>query len=411
MYTHSNSSRFQHSLLATTCALACMGMTLPATAGDIVVNLEEPKAATTYSGIGNLRGWAVSSVGIDRVELYIDGVFQTNIPAGGSRNDVAAGYPGYPDSDLSGFSMAYAYLKLSDGEHEIRIRAIDNDGDVEEIVRTFSTSNFGSTFIANPNAVNGTGASVSANGSTITIDGLKVNGTDYSVVLNWSPNSQGLVFSRIAAMQMGGCVNVPLVSNGTIVNWTISGTTGGFPVNGFIETEYVTVSDIQAETDTNSELTSQGVTTEEMSTTIQKYAINNNLLYLNSIDVDSSVTIMGFSVDSNVSLVNNPAQLQGAAKEFCQGQTWNSPSVEQTVNTDGLVVVSNSTSHTGKVLSLNESVSVPAGTFSTVVVETDRSDGTRTKVWIDKATGVTVKQEDYDAGNNLVLTSVAKTLS
>ena len=45
-------------------------------AGDIVFSVEEPTQNGKISGISNIRGWAISTAGIDRVELRINGVYK-----------------------------------------------------------------------------------------------------------------------------------------------------------------------------------------------------------------------------------------------------------------------------------------------------------------------------------------------
>ena len=65
---HPAGSPFGLAALTLALALPCV-----AVAGQIVLTPEEPEAGNTYSGVANLRGWAVSSVGIDHIELYING--------------------------------------------------------------------------------------------------------------------------------------------------------------------------------------------------------------------------------------------------------------------------------------------------------------------------------------------------
>ena len=58
---------------------------VPAAAKVFRAALEEPVSLETHTGVGNLRGWAVSSDGIAKVEIYIDGVYAFDAPYGGSR--------------------------------------------------------------------------------------------------------------------------------------------------------------------------------------------------------------------------------------------------------------------------------------------------------------------------------------
>ncbi|MDG1683344.1 MAG: hypothetical protein P8H99_04300 [Luminiphilus sp.] len=50
--------------------------------------LEEPLNNETHLGIGNLRGWALASSGIAKLEVLVDGGYVYNAPYGGQRGDV-----------------------------------------------------------------------------------------------------------------------------------------------------------------------------------------------------------------------------------------------------------------------------------------------------------------------------------
>ena len=92
-------------------------VSVPALADSMVLTLEEPQAGGTYTGVSNLRGWAVAESGIDKIELDIDGVYAYDIPMGGSRGDVGSAYPDFPNASQSGFSMAFNYKALAAGSH------------------------------------------------------------------------------------------------------------------------------------------------------------------------------------------------------------------------------------------------------------------------------------------------------
>ena len=72
------------------------------------------------------RGWAVAESGIAAIEIDIDGIYEFNVPMGGARGDVANAYPDFPNSDASGFSMAFNYKDLVAGNHVVKVR-----GDLE----------------------------------------------------------------------------------------------------------------------------------------------------------------------------------------------------------------------------------------------------------------------------------------
>ena len=76
----------------------------------VIVNLEEPNTHGFYTGISNLRGWAVAESGIAAIEIDVDGTYLFNVPMGGARGDVAKVYPDFPDSDTSGFSLSLIHI-------------------------------------------------------------------------------------------------------------------------------------------------------------------------------------------------------------------------------------------------------------------------------------------------------------
>ncbi len=98
-----------------------MCFTGAAHAADVLrIMLEEPVAGEIHGGVGNLRGWAVATDGIDKIEIMIDGVYAFDAPYGGARGDVGERFSGGGQCEPeSGFSLAYAYSNLSPGSHTI----------------------------------------------------------------------------------------------------------------------------------------------------------------------------------------------------------------------------------------------------------------------------------------------------
>lgn len=119
-------------------------------AETIILNLEEPKADGTYTGISNLRGWAVAESGVASIEIDIDGVYAFDVPMGGTRADVGAAYPDFPDADKSGFSMAFNYKGLMPGEYLFTARAISNDGGVALQNAALTVDRFVSSLLTTP---------------------------------------------------------------------------------------------------------------------------------------------------------------------------------------------------------------------------------------------------------------------
>ncbi len=179
--------------------VAMLGIVIAFTAfaGDIVLSLEEPANASTYTGIANVRGWVVGSAGINRVELYVDGELKTNIPVGGRRSDVGAQYPSYPDSSNAGYSMAFNYSSLIAGQHTILVRAIDKSGDVKSASATFNVVRFDNPFIANASSINLSQATVSHDNTSIVINNMTADGKTYDIRLEWRTAIQGYAITQI----------------------------------------------------------------------------------------------------------------------------------------------------------------------------------------------------------------------
>ena len=143
----------------------------------VIVNLEEPNTDGFYTGISNLRGWAVAESGIAAIEIDVDGTYAFDVPMGGARGDVAKVYPDFPDSDTSGFSMAYNYKGLPPGEYVFTARAISEEGAVATQSATVKVDRFISSYIGDNSEVDtSTVSEVSFGDASFTLRGLTVEG-------------------------------------------------------------------------------------------------------------------------------------------------------------------------------------------------------------------------------------------
>ena len=143
------------------------------TAGELFWNNESARLGSVTSGHRPLL-----------LQQYIDGDFAFYMPTGGRRDDVGSVYPSYPDSERSGFSMAFNYKDLSPGIHEIKIRAYDNNDNYNDAVVSFNTERFESAFIDDPSKVNlNTASDISVlDQHTILVEAYRiVNGTYFGV--------------------------------------------------------------------------------------------------------------------------------------------------------------------------------------------------------------------------------------
>ncbi len=153
--------------------------------------LEEPVQGAVHTGVGNLRGWAVATDGISKIEVYIDDAYVFDAPYGGQRPDIASAFSDVPNSALSGFSLAYNYSDLMPGEHTIRIVAATDTGERQSQEATFTVVKFTQNFIADPNAVNLDAASCMMSGDEISISNGTVDGGLFDFVMKWRTAEQG----------------------------------------------------------------------------------------------------------------------------------------------------------------------------------------------------------------------------
>lgn len=183
-------------VLAASLALLAGGATQAALSPDIVVNLEQPKPGSTYTGIATVRGWAVSPEGMDRVELYVDGSPRRELPMGDGRLDVCS-HPAYPESLYpgscnSGFAGAFFYGNLPAGAHNIRVVAYDAVGDHNEAEADFQTVRFDVAYLPDPSRLDLSMATAIdiVDGNTLLVRGVEVDGVATDVVLAWRTDSQ-----------------------------------------------------------------------------------------------------------------------------------------------------------------------------------------------------------------------------
>ena len=170
----------------------------PTIADDVLrIMLEEPVAGEIHGGVGNLRGWAVATAGIDKIEIMIDGVYAFDAPYGGARGDVGAAFPEVTNASESGFSLAYAYSNLTPGSHTISAVAHTLDGETQTSSATFETVRFKQSFISGANAVDLAATSCAVNGDEISASNALIGGDTYDMVLDWRTAEQGFEIIKI----------------------------------------------------------------------------------------------------------------------------------------------------------------------------------------------------------------------
>ena len=152
--------------------------------------LEEPVSGSVYSGVGNLRGWSVASLGVDRIEVWMDGAYEFDAPYGGFRNDVGNVFPDIENSSASGFSLAWNYNDMSPGEHTITARAYNQSDEFIESSSTFTVTRFHKPFFGADDEVALSGAQCAVSDSQISLEDVVMDGQVYDILLDWRTAAQ-----------------------------------------------------------------------------------------------------------------------------------------------------------------------------------------------------------------------------
>jgi ADP-heptose:LPS heptosyltransferase/GT2 family glycosyltransferase len=84
-------------------------------------------AEIVHSGLV-IEGWALARDGVASIEIYLDEEWFDRANFGGRREDIAATFPDWPGSLLSGFGVAIPPSALSNGKHVVRIELLTAAG-------------------------------------------------------------------------------------------------------------------------------------------------------------------------------------------------------------------------------------------------------------------------------------------
>ena len=166
-------------------------------ADPIEMNLDEPLNTSTQAGVGMIRGWAVSSEPIDRIEVYLDGEYSFDIPYGDPRPDVGNKFPEVAGSDLSGFSVPFRFSSLSQGSHQVKVVVVDRFGSRTEQTSQFDVARFHKPYIGASDTPNMDWSYSSVYRDKIILRGVDVGGLSYVVTMQWQTRSQSFEIVEI----------------------------------------------------------------------------------------------------------------------------------------------------------------------------------------------------------------------
>jgi ADP-heptose:LPS heptosyltransferase/GT2 family glycosyltransferase len=89
-------------------------------------------AIETVRGFLSIAGWAIARDGIDRIEVFVDGISQGRAHHGIRREDLQAAFPEY-DALRAGFAMMLPPQVMKKGTRAVRVDICDKAGRVKEI--------------------------------------------------------------------------------------------------------------------------------------------------------------------------------------------------------------------------------------------------------------------------------------
>jgi copper chaperone CopZ len=76
----------------------------------------------------NVTGWSLDAFGVQKVQIYVDNIYNGDATSGMPRTDVDQVYPGYMGGVNSGYTYTMNISSLSYGAHDISVRSLGNDG-------------------------------------------------------------------------------------------------------------------------------------------------------------------------------------------------------------------------------------------------------------------------------------------
>lgn len=164
---------------------------------DLRLAIEEPSSGRVHSGIGTVRGWAVSSNSVERIEAFIDGEYRFDIPFGGLRKDVGNLFENIENADQSGYASAVNFNALGKGKHTLKVRATDAFGSIAERKIDFKVTRFDKNFIGPSDAIELGWSDITALGKSFTILGAIIDGEYYDISFEWRTTSQTFEITSI----------------------------------------------------------------------------------------------------------------------------------------------------------------------------------------------------------------------
>ncbi len=95
-----------------------------------IVCIDNPTNSQVNGTQINVAGWSLNLYGVQKVQVYVDNIYNEDATIGLSRADVNNVYPGYQNGASSGYSANLNISALSNGIHTITVKSVGNDGNI-----------------------------------------------------------------------------------------------------------------------------------------------------------------------------------------------------------------------------------------------------------------------------------------
>ena len=125
------------------------------------------------------------------------GAYAFDAPYGSKRDDVGIANPDYPDSDQSGYALAWNYSNMTAGEHTITARAYNKNGQYAERTSSFTVTRFEKPFIGVNDSVNLDAAQCDASDAQIWLRDATIDEVLYDIRLEWRTSAQNFQIIEI----------------------------------------------------------------------------------------------------------------------------------------------------------------------------------------------------------------------
>ena len=243
--------------------------------------------------------------------------------------------------------------------------------------------------------------------------------TGYASVISEGSNDAVLVPATVQrTLGSEACIELPVPATGTVAKYSVVGTTSYGTGTGTETITTQSASQTRTVDRTQFQFTVGPISTTSDTVSTLDYQILTapaGYVSLSKVEISGSGTSAGFPFNVHTVTTFSPNWVHGPGTIWCTGSTWIMPPATQTTVMTAPASQTITTplpAGNGEVISTSEAISTPAGAFQTVHIfrhyfasTEEQSDAAPSEeIWIDKNTGVWVKQFSYDSTGALVTT-------